>query len=537
MAGVAGALVGRQFVASREGRGMSSVLGKELELKLELTPEELQRVGAHPALEDLTVGKPVTRLLRSIYFDTPDHRLRARGISLRLRAIGDQWVQTVKAGQGGGRAGLKNGVANPDELEAVVAKPEPDLTAIDDLKMRRTIERVARRSALEPQFETIVTRTTRQLHSEKGELELALDEGVVRAGAAEDRLCEAELELKAGSPECLLETAARLFSAAPIRLADATKAERGYELALGRNDRSLAPLKAHNPTLTGDETCGEALAMFVESAAAQIVANRTAVLETDDPEGAHQLRVGLRRLRSALRAFRPIEDSAATRELARHARALGHSIGDLRNADIFIESIHAPVAATRKGEPGFAELREALLAHRAGMRTKARAALGSEEWSKLQLYLALWPQTVKDNARLAIPVRRFADEALGRSWKRIARRGARLEILSLDERHEMRKALKSFRYAVEFFVSLYDGRKVERFVKDLKKLQDVFGYVNDVATAQVLNAIADKRCPDSTAAQRAAGYVLGWHQVRSEHAWDDVAGAWERLAKRPRFWG
>src|SRR5262245_66344885 len=103
---------------------MSSVSSKELEFKLELTPEELQRVGAHPALEDLTVGKPVTRVLRSIYFDSPDHRLRAQGISLRLRAIGDQWVQTVKGGKG-----INNGVSNPDELEAVVAKPEPDLAA------------------------------------------------------------------------------------------------------------------------------------------------------------------------------------------------------------------------------------------------------------------------------------------------------------------------------------------------------------------------------------------------------------------------
>ncbi len=514
---------------------MRSVSGKELELKLELTAEELQRVGAHPALDDLTVGKPVTHILRSIYFDTPDHRLRAHGISLRLRAIGDQWVQTVKGGKDG-KGGIRNGVSNPDELEAVVARPEPDLTAIDDVTLRRTIERVARRSALEPQFETIVTRTTRQLHSDKGDLELALDEGVVRAGAAEDRLCEAELELKTGSPECLLETAAALFSAEPIRLADATKADRGYELALGRSDRSLVPRKAHNPILTGAETCGEALELFVASAADQIVANRTAVVETDDPEAAHQLRVGLRRLRSALRAFRPIEASAATRELHSHARAVGQSVGELRNADIFIEGIHAPVAATRSGEPGFAELREALLAHRAAMRAKARSALASEQWSKLQLYLALWPQTVKDNPRLATPVRPFADEALGRSWRKIAKRGARLETLSLEERHELRKALKGFRYAVEFFGSLYDGRKATRFVKDLKKLQDVFGYVNDVTTAEALNAICDERCA-SPAAQRAAGYVLGWHQVRSEHTWEGVAEVWHRLARRPRFWG
>jgi inorganic triphosphatase YgiF len=509
---------------------MRSLSGKELELKLDLTPQELQRVGANPALDDLTVGKPVTRTLRSIYFDTPDHRLWARGISLRLRAIGDRWVQTVKAGPR-----VKNGVSNPDELEAAVAKPEPDLGAIDDPRVRRTIERAVRASALEPQFETIITRTTRKLHSDKGDLELALDEGVVRAGGTEDKLCEAELELKAGSPECLLETAAVLFSTENIRLAEASKAERGYNLALGRQGGGIVPQKAQHTVLTGKETCAEALVSFVESAAAQIEINRRAVLETDDPEAAHQLRVGLRRLRSALRAFRPLHDTPATMELQQYAREVGQSVGELRNADVLIESIYAPVAGPA-GEPGFAELRDALLAHRSAKRAEARAALCGVQWSKLQLYLALWPQTVQDNASLQAPVRAFAADALARSWKKTARRGAGLAGLSPEERHEMRKALKGLRDMSEFFGSLYPPRKVERFVKELKRLQDVFGYLNDVSIAKALEAICDTHCADKREAQRAAGYVLGWHDVKAERTWEEAAKAWDRLAARPRFW-
>lgn len=167
-----------------------------------------------------------------------------------------------------------NGVSNPDELEAAVAGPEPDLAPIDDPAIRSTIERAVKASALEPQFETVITRTTRRLHSDKGDLELALDQGVVRAGAAEDKLCEAELELKTGSGECLLETAAVLFSAEPIRLAAASKAERGYNLILGRKVGGVVPQKAQPVALGGEETCAEALVSFVESAAVQIEVNR-----------------------------------------------------------------------------------------------------------------------------------------------------------------------------------------------------------------------------------------------------------------------
>ncbi len=511
---------------------MRSVSDREFELKLELTPQQLQRVGINPALEHLTVGKPITRTLRSIYYDTPDHRLRAQGISLRVRSIGDKWVQTVQSG----RTGMKNGASRAEDLELVVVSAEPDISQIADSKVRRVIKKAVSSSTLEPQFETVVTRTTRKLHSEKGDLELALDEGVVRAGKAEDTLCEAELELKTGSPECLLETAAVLFSAEALRFVEGTKADRGYNLVLGRGIGSAKPLKARIPSLTGDETCAEALALFTEAATEQIVSNRRALLESDDPEAAHQLRIGLRRLRSALKAFRPLSHGSGTRELELHAKRLGQCIGELRNADVLIDGILAPVGGMQKGEPGFAELRSALEDHRNTVRSQTRALLNGEQWSKLHLYLALWPRTVEEEAALQVPVRAFAAKCLRTGWKKISKQGTNVDKLTVEARHDMRKALKSFRYTSEFFGPIFEPARVLHFVKDLKRLQDIFGYVNDVATATDLGAICQRRCRETPEAQRAAGYVLGWHAAEASHAWKRVAREWDRLNRRRPFW-
>ena len=71
-----------------------------------------------------------------IYFDTPDHRLRALGISLRLRSDGQSWLQTVKVG-----TDVHGGVSNPLEAEIAVARPEPDLGLIGNRKVRRKVEK------------------------------------------------------------------------------------------------------------------------------------------------------------------------------------------------------------------------------------------------------------------------------------------------------------------------------------------------------------------------------------------------------------
>lgn len=510
---------------------MSIARERELELKLELTHDELQRVGSHPALGSLTVGEPVTRTLRSIYYDTPDHRLRAQGISFRLRTDGGDWLQTVKAG-----AAAEDGVSELLEVESVIEREEPDLTGIANRKLRRKVEKAVHRSILEPVFETVVQRTTRHLHAADGELELALDEGVVRAGSAEDVVCEAELELKSGSPESLLETATKLFATEPLRLSESSKAERGYALALRRRNGHAEPQRAELPQLRPEQTCAEALGLIVQSAADQIAANRRAVLESEDPAAAHQLRIGLRRLRSALRAFRPLHDTSALQELEGHARALAHTVGELRDADVLIEEIYAPVAGTIKTDPGLPRVREALLAHRAHARERVRTALRGQQWSVLQLYLTLWPRTIDGAEGLAGPVAKFARSAIKKQWKKVAERGERLDALTTEQRHEMRKALKSVRYTAEFFASLYAEQRTRPFIKEIRSLQEVFGYLNDVVSATRLNAICHEGCGDSREAQRAAGYILGWHNAQAAYAWKDAHKGWQKLSGLPHLW-
>jgi triphosphatase len=85
---------------------------RELELKLELSKSDVQRLGSELPVGDPSVGPTATKKLRTVYFDTPKHDLHAAGISLRLRRQNGGWLQTVKADQH-----IADGVSNPVELE------------------------------------------------------------------------------------------------------------------------------------------------------------------------------------------------------------------------------------------------------------------------------------------------------------------------------------------------------------------------------------------------------------------------------------
>ena len=280
---------------------------------------------------------------------------------------------------------VRAGLSHPVEIEGEVHGIEPELWSVRDRAMRKQIKRALDGAALAPVFETVVRRTTRRLRvDENGEVELALDEGVVRSPAGSSDIREAELELKSGTVGSLLTVAEALFADEPIRLAEKSKAERGYELALGRPAESPKPLLATQPNLEKTQSCADALGAILSTVADQVLHNWQVVAETDDPEGAHQLRIGLRRLRSALRVFRSVADGPRLRELNAKAGEVAGVVGDLRDADVLIDEVVAALMVSNCRDLDFSRLSEVLASERNTKRAQVKAALRSSRWSCFQ---------------------------------------------------------------------------------------------------------------------------------------------------------
>jgi CHAD domain-containing protein len=217
-------------------------------------------------------------------------------------------------------------------------------------------------------------------------------------------------------------------------------------------------------------------------------------------------------------------------------------VGTLRDLDVLAEDILAAAAENAPREAGFAVLSEAVARRREAARAEVRQTLAGPEVAAFVLDLAGfvatrgWRAGGADPAALGASVRRHARRALDKRWKAVKKRTEKLDELSMEERHELRKEIKRLRYVVEIFDSLYPAGKAKRFRAALNRLQHDFGKLNDAAMVETM--LTGPRAPGAgdLDAQRASGRVIGAALAEAAHLWPRVADDWRSLAERGPFW-
>ena len=509
----------------------------ESEIKLVMTPPLLSRFRRHPLLKLLKHGRGSTHHLVSVYYDTPDHKLFKRKLALRVRQIGAKRIQTLKA-QDAGVAGH----TNRDEWEREITGDQPVLDHVGDPKLSEAIEEIrAGRRSLEPVFATDVKRTAWTLRLPDGsEVALALDQGEVRADGVSAPICEAEMELMSGEPESMFNLAAKLHGDIPFQLGNRSKSSRGYDMIAGRKPE---PSKSAALVLKPHMTVEAAFKAIARNCLAHLEANEASACSGVDPEGIHQMRVALRRLRSAFGIFRAALPRQAASALVAELRWLAPELGPARDWDVFRAETLAPIMRSLPEEPG-----PALLDARAALRRdtayeQARVAITSPRYTNLKLQMGAWlvasdwsaimPEV--EATLLRAPVVDFADAVLRRRHRRLRKKGGRHRDLTLPELHALRISAKKMRYTADFFRRFYPRKRARDYIAAVAALQESLGGINDAAAGRL--HLADLGVSDDAATARAEAIILGWLAGRVEEQrrrFDDV---WRDFTHADPFWG
>lgn len=510
---------------------------REVELKLEIRPQDVGRLARLKALPAARLGPPRAEQIFTVYFDTDTCALRKAGLSLRLRHEGTRRIQSVKSAPRD--ASL---AADRAEDEVLLNGKGPDIAHIGDPALRAAVTRAAGGAALKPLFETQILRTTRHIKMEAGdEVELVVDVGKVRADGGDRPLAEVELELKGGRPATLYRLARALNAKAPLRVLTLTKADRGYALA---GAESPAPAKATPLTLPAACNTAAAMRAVLRACLGHLMANEPATVERQDVEGLHQMRVALRRLRTAFALFPEAFAAPPHAALVEEARWLARALGPARDLDVFKDEILKPVHEAFPADSAFAVLAQAMEKARALAWTEALTAVASARFTAFVLDLAALLEGEAPGAAngaraqaLQRPAREHAGAALEALFGKAEKLGKQLPKLSTADCHRLRRRLKRLRYAVEFFASLYPQADTGRYGKRLAKLQNTFGALNDAATAsRIVESLINKTPEGAEALAWAGGLVVGWHQHTARLMRKEGAKCWQALAREKPFW-
>lgn len=220
------------------------------------------------------------------------------------------------------------------------------------------------------------------------------------------------------------------------------------------------------------------MALMLEKLSSQLAALKT----EEDIECLHRARVSTRRLRAALAAFSPCFPPAETRSWRRSIARITGILGEARDLDVQMEAVREELRnAGERERPGLARLELRLSRRREKIRLRLCAALDDKDVRRpLEEMLGNLRNIARKNTpeEEGSPVFDLcSDEICSRAADIPGFDGFVRNPESIRELHDLRKAVKSLRYALELFSSLIS--RLQPFIERLKNLQDFLGEIHD----------------------------------------------------------
>lgn len=215
-------------------------------------------------------------------------------------------------------------------------------------------------------------------------------------------------------------------------------------------------------------------------------------LKGEDPEGIHKVRVGLRRLRTAINVFKPYFNKQTYKFLNDSTKSLAKELGNLRDLDVL--QLHFQDYVQQF--PNCAQYQsswDAIYQNRYSIVSQtSHSHLISDSFDTLAATIFNYHQNNQSAAQqkfkqLPQTLKEFIPLQISKKFSKVqSYRKAITAFADYTPFHELRLKIKKFRYTLEFFEKLLDGPSVQHILELLVEIQDLLGNLNDAHTAEVI---------------------------------------------------
>ncbi|MDO5499956.1 MAG: CYTH and CHAD domain-containing protein [Propionibacteriaceae bacterium] len=432
----------------------------------------------------VTLGESRLHNLRAVYFDTPDFLLARNRRTLRRRTGGSDagWHLKLPAAED----------APPNSREEVHAPLTDGPGSLSvPAELRARVAEIIEYAPLVPVVELITTRREVDLNDGDKLVALLCDDTVTATRGDKVRSWrEIEVELAGSGTVATLDAITTAFETAGVPLSESSSK---LGIALGK-----ALAKAEQRREIGRKaSVAEVVGAYLNTQIG-VIQGREAEAREDAPDAVHKMRVGVRRLRSALRTFRPFLDRDRVRALRTELKWLGEALGGPRDAEVLAAHLIPAVQALPEEAvvgPVLDRITAELKVRHATTHGAMVQALDSDRFRLLTDALAEWAVAPPFNDYGAARAKGLLPERLEQVGRRTLKEWKAAEKLDGEEQlhgwHETRKRAKQARYAWEAAIPAL-GETATTAAEAWEQVTEALGVVQDAVVArEAIRGLAD----------------------------------------------
>jgi len=258
------------------------------------------------------------------------------------------------------------------------------------------------------------------------------------------------------------------------------------QLALAAVDRKPADYSSKlDLQFASDQSAGEVACQIHLHLLATMERNLPGTITNLDSEFLHDLRVAVRRARSALTQIKGVFNPEAIVAFNEKLAWIGQITGESRDLDVYLLDYDQYKSSLPEQFQAYLDpLHKFLLAHQ---KSAYRTMAGKLKSKQMHLFLDEWREFLQnsslrhqDAVAAELPAIQVANKRIYRMYKRVLAEGLAIDDNSpATEFHELRKSCKKLRYLIEFFQSLYPNTRIQSLIKAMKTLLDNLGAFQD----------------------------------------------------------
>lgn len=286
----------------------------------------------------------------------------------------------------------------------------------------------------------------------------------------------------------------------------------------------------------------EALQSVFQTLYSTIRMNEPFVLKDQDTEFLHDYRVAIRKTRSALSQIKDVMSPEHNLRFKKVFSFIGKKSNNLRDLDVFLlnEQKYRSLI-TDELQKGYNYIVKSVIEKRKQAFEKFKEEVTTDSYQKKLIRWEVFLESMTEKAmhgpQASINIKELANTTITSQYSKVIDYGMKvLETHDTNELHNLRIECKKLRYLLEFFKKLYPPEKINKLIKQLKKIQDSLGLFNDLSVHMDFFMELTETIQGNTQQKKqalvTAGYLVGLLRYKLEDVKNEFYGKFIKFNKQ-----